>query len=158
LKVRRDAVAVSCILFTIALLMLTPAMCRDAATIPESFIRGELTAVIWPRNCLAFAGITSLAVILIGLIVTWAGYIKGARWTWLVMFVIAWVWEFPALILPYLRPWNREATNAQLFASTISQGGREWSIVEASLALLLMVVALILPVKRFIMRRPRERV
>jgi hypothetical protein len=157
LKIRRDAVAVSCILFTIALLMLTPAMCRDAATIPESFIRGELTAVIWPRNCLAFAGITSLAVILIGLIVTWAGYVKGVRWTWPIMFVIAWVWEFPALILPYLRPWKGEATNAQLFASTISQAGREWSIVEASLALLLMVVALILPVKTFFARRPRER-
>jgi hypothetical protein len=144
-------------LFTIALLMLTPAMCRDAATIPESFIRGELTAVIWPRNCLAFAGITSLAVILIGLIVTWAGYIKAARWTWPVMFVIVWVWAFPALILPYLRPWKGEATNAQLFASTISQAGRARSLVEILLAFLLMVVALILPVKTFFARRPRER-
>lgn len=158
MKIRRDAVAVSCTLFTVALLMLTPAMWRAAATIRESFMWGHWPETEdWPPNCLGPAGIASLAVILIGLIVTWAGYIKGVRWTWPVMFVIAWVWAFPALILPYLRPWKGEATNAQLFASTISQGGRGWSLVEILVAFVLMVVALILPAKTFIMRRPTER-
>jgi hypothetical protein len=69
------------------------------------------------------------------------------------MFVIVWVWAFPALILPYLRPWKGEATNAQLFASTISQAGRARSLVEILLAFLLMVVALILPAKTFILGR-----
>jgi len=156
LKVRRDALAVSSILFTVALLMLAPGVCRDAATIPES-IRQHLAYVARPPHCLAAAGVASLAVILIGLVVTWAGYIKAARLTWPVMFMIVWVWAFPALILPYLRPWKGEATNAQLFASTISQAGRARSLVENLLAFLLMVVALILPVKTFFARRPRER-
>jgi hypothetical protein len=157
LKVGRDALAVSSILFTVALLMLAPGVYRDAATIPES-IRRHLAYIARPPHCLAAAGIASLAVILIGLVVTWAGYVKGVRWTWPVMFVIVWVWAFPALILPYLRRWKGEATNAQLFASTISQGGRGRSFTEIMLAFLLMVVALILPVKTFFARRPRERV
>src|SRR5882724_4671967 len=47
-------------------------------------------------------GIASLAVVLIGLIVTWAGFARQVRWTWFVMFVIVFVWAFPILLLPFL--------------------------------------------------------
>jgi hypothetical protein len=47
-------------------------------------------------------GVASLVIILIGLIVTWLGYIQRIRWTWFVMFVIAWFWAFPLLVLPLL--------------------------------------------------------
>jgi hypothetical protein len=150
LIIRRDAVAVSGILFTLALLILTPAMCRAAANVRESCIWGTLGPFLWVQNCFALAGIASLALIVTGLIVTWAGYIKGVRWTWFVMFVIVWVWAFPVLLLPFLLPWRGVETMAQSFAGAVSQSGTERSYAEVVLAFLLMVLALALPLKAFI--------
>jgi hypothetical protein len=48
-------------------------------------------------------GSASLAIILIGLVVTWSGFVNRVRWTWFVMFIMVWVWLFPWLILPYFR-------------------------------------------------------
>jgi hypothetical protein len=153
LKIRRDAVAVSSILFTLALLILTPAMWRAAANVRDSCIWGAVGPFLWVPNCFALAGIASLAVIAIGLIVTWAGYIRGDRWTWLVMFVIVWVWAFPVLLVPFLLPWRGVETMAQSFAGAISESGTERSYGEVILAFLLMVLALALPVKTFILGR-----
>ena len=153
LKIRRDAVAVSSILFTLALLILTPAMWRAAANVRESCIWGAAGPFLWVRNCFALAGIASLAVIVTGLIVTWAGYIRGVRWTWFVMFVIVWVWAFPVLLLPFLLPWRGVETMAQSFAGAISESGTERSYAEVVLAFLLMVLALALPVKTLILGR-----
>ena len=159
MKIRRDALAVSSILFTVALLMLAPAMWGAAATIDDigPFVSGPEYRYY---DCFAPQGFGSLAVIGIGLIVTWAGYIKGVRWTWFVMFVIVALWAFPTLMLPYLHPWPGVATFAQGFARSISQSLhsgpiREFarSFVEVVLAFLLMVLALILPVKTFILGR-----
>ena len=52
---------------------------------------------------LAPVGFASLAIILIGLIVAWTGYLNKIRWAWLVMFVIVWMWAFPTMILPILQ-------------------------------------------------------
>jgi len=153
LIIRRDAVAVSGILFTVALLMLTPAMWRAAANVRESCIWGAAGPILWVQNCFALAGIASLAVIVIGLIVTWAGYVRGVRWTWFVMFVVVWVWAFPVLLLPFLLPWRGVETMAQSFAGAVSQSGTERSYAEVVLAFLLMVLALVLPVKTFILGR-----
>ena len=149
--IRRDAVAVSSMLFTLALLILTPAMWRAAANVRESCIWGTLGPFLWVQNCFALAGIASLVVIVVGLIVTWAGYINRVRWTWLVMFVIVWVWAFPVLLLPFLLPWRGVETMAQSFAGAISESGTERSYAEVVLAFLLMVLALALPVKTLIL-------
>ncbi len=149
LTIRRDAVAASCIIFTVALLMLAPAMWRAAATARESTLWEGSSG--GPQDGFAPAGIASLVVIVVGLIVTWAGYIRGVRWTWLVMFVIAWVWAFPVLLLPFLLPWRGVETMAQSFAGAISESGTERSYAEVVLAFLLMVVALVLPVKTLIL-------
>jgi hypothetical protein len=153
LKIRRDAVAVSSVLFTLALLILTPAMWRAAANVRESCIWGAVGPFLWVQNCFALAGVASLAVIVIGLIVTWAGYFKGVRWTWFVMFVIVWVWAFPVSLLPFLLPWRGVETMAQSFAGAISESGTERSYAEVVLAFLLMVLALALPIKTFILGR-----
>jgi hypothetical protein len=150
-KIRRDAVAVSSILFTSALLMLTPAMWRAAANVRDTCIWGAVGPVLWVHNCFALAGIASLAVIVIGLIVTWAGYIRGDRWTWLVMFVMVWVWAYPVLLLPHLLPWRGVETMAQSFAGAISESGTERSYQEVVLAFLLMVLALALPIKTLVL-------
>jgi len=43
-------------------------------------------------------GILSLTIILTGLIVIWAGYVKRIRWTWFVMFTIVFGWAFTELM------------------------------------------------------------
>jgi len=124
------------------------------------------------QGCFAPTGFASLALIVIGLIVTWAGYIKGVRWTWFVMFVIVWLWAFPVLILPFLHPWDSTASIAQTTAYThadamsdvaqtlanthpdaISESGLARTFVEVVLVFLLMVVALVLPARTFILGR-----
>jgi hypothetical protein len=157
LKIRRDAVAVSSILFTLALLILTPAMCRAAANVRESCIWGAVGPFLWVQNCFALAGIASLAVIVTGLIVAWAGYIRGVRWTWFVMFVIVWVWAFPVLLLPFLLPWRGVETMAQSFAGAVSQSGTERSYAEVVLAFLLMVLALALPLRTFLLAKSADK-
>lgn len=150
MKIRRDVLAVSSVLFSIALLILAPAMLRAAATLRESSLWGySVDTLDWPQNCFAPAGFTSLAVILTGLIVTWTGYIRGVRWTWLVMFVVVWIWAFPVLMLPYLLPRRGLETVAQSFAGTISRNGVERSFLEIVLAFMLMLLALALPLKTF---------
>ncbi len=153
LKIRHDALAISSILFTLALLILTPAMWRAAANVRESCIWGAVGPFVWPPNCFALAGIASLAVIVTGLIVTWAGYIRGVRWTWFVMFVIICVWAFPVLLLPFLLPWRGVETMAQSFAGAVSQSGTERGYAEVVLAFLLMVLSLALPVRTLVLGR-----
>ena len=158
MKIRHDAVAVSSVLFTVAFLMLTPTMLmwarttyqsrfRDIAFYPNAAIPGDQVVI---PNYDAPTGITSLAIIAIGLVVTWAGYFKGVRWTWFVMFVIAWVWVFPVLLLPYLHNW----TFGTLIGTLTDAIRENWigrSFVKVALAFLLMMVALVLPVKSFIL-------
>jgi len=177
LKIRRDALAVSSILFTLALLLLTPRMLENARTTHQSSFRdiaidvaatkGDQVAI---PNFFAPLGFASLAVIGIGLIVTWAGYIKAVRWTWFVMFVIVWLWAFPVLILPFFYPSDSTASIAQTMANTpadaigesglprgfvqvVSESGLPRAFVEVTLVFLLMVVALVLPAKTFILGR-----
>jgi hypothetical protein len=132
--------------------MLTPSMWRAAATVGQSGLWGG--GPPWSFQFgFAPGGITSLAIIAIGLIVTWAGYIEGVSWTWFVMFAIVWVWAFPVLIVPYLKPWKGEPTIAQSFASSISRGGPVRNFVEVLLIFLLMVLALVLPAKTVFLGR-----
>ena len=69
------------------------------------------------------------------------------------MFLIVWVWAFPVLMLPYIKPWMGEPTIAQSFASSISWSGTARNFLEVFLIFLLMVVALVLPAKTFIVGR-----
>lgn len=157
MKVRRDAVAVSSILFTLALLWVTPPMLRnsqatyqsrlrDISSTPEAGIAQDQVVI---PNYDAPIGFASLAVIGIGLIVTWAGYIRGVRWTWFVMFVIVWVWAFPVLLLPSLQ----HMAPIKEWLPEVRESGPARNFVELVLIFLLMVVALVLPVKTFILGR-----
>jgi hypothetical protein len=143
--------------------MLTPGMVNCALTTHQSRLRDisvdPEAGIAWDEvvipNYHASIGITSLAIIAIGLFVTWAGYIKGVRWTWFVMFVIAWVWTFPVLILPFLRDWNPKGSTAQTLANAVHESGMARTFVGDVLAFLLMMLALILPAKTFILGRRR---
>ncbi len=95
-------------------------------------------------------GILSLTIILTGLIVIWAGYVKRIRWTWFVMFTIVFGWAFTELMLPWLgvTPW-------ELVLAAIKGPGLARGIVEARLVFSLMVIALFLPARAFFSRGRR---
>jgi hypothetical protein len=159
-------------LFTVAFLMLTPAVVdcarvthqtrfRDISSYPEAGIAWDQVVV---PNYRAPLGITSLVIIAMGLLVTWAGYFKGLRWTWLVMFVIVSVWALPVLVLPNFRPWGGVAlVSASAFASMTRDSLRAGpssfiarAILKGVLAFLLMLLALALPAKTFVLDRKRR--
>src|SRR5208337_4272532 len=108
LKMRRVILAVSGMLFTVALLIPAASMWRAAAALFTSspWACGPLYR---HHDCFAPEGFGSLAVLGIGLIVTWAGYTKGVRWTWFVMFVIVWVWAFSLFMLSFVLRWRDAA-------------------------------------------------
>jgi len=162
LKIRRDALAASSMLFTVALLLLAPSMFalagtthqarfRDIATGAEASAVGDQIAI---PNYYAPLGFASLTIIAIGLVVTWTGYIKGSRWTYSVMFVIVWLWAFPVLMLPLLLvviPSWRTLEWIRMVKEAITMNGVARGILEPFVAFLLMVLALVLPAKTFIL-------
>ena len=145
MKIRCDAVAVSSVLFTLALLIQTPAVLANAWTVSQTSL--DIAHHLGVSNYYAPIGFASLTIIVIGLIVTWAGYIKGVRWTWFVMFVIVWVWAFPVLLLPYLQLWRNVVAITEWLPDAIKQSGPSRDFVEVVLIFVLMVLALVLPVK-----------
>jgi len=150
LKIRRDAVAVSSILFTLALLIPAPAMLWNAWTAPQGTF--DIAARRGAGNYYAPIGFASLAIIVVGLIVTWSGYIKGVRWTWFVMFLITWGWVFPVLVLAGFH-WRNMLPMAQWPPVTPRVGGPQLGLGEPVLMLLLMALALVLPAKTLISGR-----
>jgi hypothetical protein len=119
---------------------------RDISSYPEAGIPEDRVVI---PNYSAPIGITSLAIIAIGLVVTWAGYIKGVRWTWFVMFVIVWGWAFPVLLFPSLQ----HMAPIKEWLPEVRESGPARDFVELVLIFLLMVFALVLSVKTFILGR-----
>jgi hypothetical protein len=161
LKIRLDALAVSSVLLTVAFLMLTPravvwalmtyqSRFGDRAFYPAPGIPWDQVVI---PNYYAPLGITSLAIIAKGLVVTWAGYIRGVRWTWLVMFVVVWVWAFPVRVFPFLYPWHAGYSISETIEEALHGNWNARDFLKVVLAFLLMVVALVLPLKTFILRQ-----
>ena len=150
LQIRRDLVFVSSVLFTIALVCVIPPAVEDVrAMYPPASM--ELSGVVMGLARLTGErGILSLTIILTGLIVIWAGYVKRIRWTWVVMFTIVFGWAFTELMLPWLgvTPW-------ELVLAAIKGPGLARGIVEARLVFSLMVIALFLPARAFFSRGRR---
>ncbi len=93
--------------------------------------------------------VVCLAIILIGLIVIWTGYLKRVRWTWAVMFIVVWVWAFPLLV-------DADSSGTRVAVSHHLSGSTRRSILSRIrarlgdrlvLLFLLMVIALFLPSK-----------
>ena len=100
--------------------------------------------------------VASLAIILIGLIVVWTGYVKRSRPAWFVMFVIVWFWAFPRFILSIIPLLIRERSSftfPELLCDAIQGPGFPRDVVELHSAFLLMVIGLALPMGRFFIAR-----
>jgi len=147
LQIRRDAALVSSVLFTIAFACLTPAELSNALTGQRNAgLLGSGFAEV--AKLLSDLGVASLAIIFIGLIVTWAGYVHRVRWTWFVMSIIVWVWAFPLMILPLLRH-SMALTWGEWASRAIKGPGPARDAAEEVLIFSVMVIALFLPAISF---------
>lgn len=100
MKIRRDSVFISAVLFTIALLCALPVFLGNALEGYSSMSEEHGLCCGLYLHTTGDLGVASIAIIFIALIVTWAGYAKCLRSAWFVMLVVAWGWAFPLLALP----------------------------------------------------------
>jgi hypothetical protein len=153
MRIRRDTIFISSVVFTIALLCLVPAFVQHVLDGRDAVHENDFGIRLYLRES-ASLGIASLAVVLIGLIVIWAGYIKKIRWAWFVMFVIVWGWAFPIMAFPdFVYPLYRGALKITSLSGVIraafGEPGVMRDIVHEVMIFALMVIALILPMKTF---------
>jgi hypothetical protein len=155
MRIRKDTAFVSSVLFTIALLGLVPPFFKVAFLGHDkaAFQRLDWSLQLYSRLLDQF-GLAALAILVVGLIVTWAGYVKKVRWTWFVMFVIVWGWFVPVLLFPdVLVPLYRGAVTTSLSGLILAALGGESGLARGFLheivTFVLMVIALALPMKAF---------
>lgn len=150
MRIRRDVVFVSSVLFTVALLWMVP-VCSGLALSGrhrrvleglDACCQGELYTT-------GHLGEATMALIFVGLIVTWTGYVKGVRSAWFVMFIIVWVWAFPLLLFS----WSIPDIRGTPFPESISRAytpppsASDWLFGLEHFTP--MVIALILPIRSF---------
>lgn len=162
MTIRRDAVFISSLLFTIALLWLVPPFLQHVLDGRAAVHESDLGLRLYFRERAAL-GVASLTIILIGLIVTWAGYIKKARWAWLLMFVIVWGWALPNLLYPeVVYPVSRQLVSITEFPTIFLEAvlgrvglprtfAREFA--QLTVVFVLMVIALVLPMRWFFWKK-----
>jgi hypothetical protein len=149
MRSRVDSVFVSSVLFTLALVCLIPSFWATVITDHDRIWLVKLDdGYRLAAERMSDLGVASLAVVLIGLIVVWTGFIRRVRWAWVVMFIVVWVWAFPLLAMPLLGV-PRSLTIPEWIYTAIYYPGSARAYAEAVLLFLLMVIALLLPVKSF---------
>lgn len=153
MKVRADLALVSSVLLTLALLWLRPiAMWNIAATTDQAALERLDSGDLHAAHLAHAFGVTCLAIILIGLIVIWTGYVRRSRSAWLVMAVITWAWAFPLFALPQLRR-PRMFTLPEWIYNAIYGPGSTPTESQQLVIVALMVIALLLPIRSFFFSR-----
>jgi hypothetical protein len=127
-------------IFLVSSLLLTSAFLWD--------LRYTINFVGATDNIARTAGLASLTIIIVALIVIWTGLAAGNRVAWVIMAVIVWGWAFPFMSGPVLvhgrrwtlselREWVVMAWREDTFART--------ALISTAM-FLLMLVGLVLPV------------
>jgi hypothetical protein len=150
LRIRHDATFVSAVLFSIALLAVAPSSLSAALTFRHGTHSTDLLNV-------SELGIISLAMIAIGLINIWAGYLQKVRWTWFVLLSLVCGWAFPVMLLPFALYLNPNLTLTELISAAFEEPGTPRIFVKSVLIFSVMIVALILPIKSFFWRPRNDR-
>jgi len=146
LKIRHDTIFVSSVLLTVAFLTMAPGSLSAALVLrPENPIRRDYVQME-PYGEL---GIVSLAMVTIGLIVTWTGFFNRVRWTWFVMLTIVFGWAFPVRMLIFVLFRNRDIPLKDWISGVFEGPGIPRDLAVSAFILTLMVIALILPIKSF---------
>jgi hypothetical protein len=149
MRIRRDVVFVSSLLLTFGLLSLVPMSSRLAL----SGRRIEELEACYQSQLYAWGqvGKASMALIGIGLVVTWTGYIRAVRSAWFVMFIIVWVWAFPLFFQGFVSEFVWTPLRKLLSEALEGPGSARGSLYAVS-HFAPMVIALILPIKPFFFR------
>ena len=93
------------------------------------------------------AGLASLTIIFVGLVVAWTGFIERRRSAWLVLALIAWVWAFPITVWPLHHNFVASLKEWRLWLANAWQSPGLWrTFLINVLMFLLMLTALILPI------------
>lgn len=155
MRIRTDSVFISCVLFTIALIRLIPPVLRYALNERDqrALALGDIGFPMEPHT-MHYLGVACVAIILIGFIVIWTGYVKRPRSAWLVMFVITWAWAFPIFVRPMF-PLTEPLTLPEFYFNAIYEPGPPRIWMRFILSFSLMVIALVLPIKSFLLVRER---
>ena len=176
MKNRYSTTSISALLLSLCLLTIIPGSLRNAASWKELYLD-------WPdakiQNFLAPFGFVYLGIAMIGLIVLWTGYRKSERWAWFIMLIVLFFFDLPSSVLPVfllIRDHSyRWSILLDLFAAFRDQGwwpclaikpafyvvGIECVDIGISIGLvrsLVMLIALLVPVKAFFWRNPAPRV
>src|SRR5207247_582283 len=123
MRLRADSVFVSSVLHTIALLSLFPAALWNYYSGSHKEIVARLNVAFQAEAKTAhFLGVACLAIILIGLIVIWTGYVNRARSAWFVMLVIALAWAFPLFVSPLFQGRMVVTFSEWLYRATLQSG------------------------------------
>jgi hypothetical protein len=161
MRIRADSVLVSTVLFTIALLGLIPKVWVNC-TADDRILLARLDEASFCGATVTMndVSIASLAIILIGLIVLWTGYIKRSRSAWFVMCVVTWLWTYPLFISPVVVPVIRGKSAfslPELLYSAMLGWRFPRTVVSLALVFSLMLIALVLPLRRIFGNRQAER-
>jgi hypothetical protein len=127
-------------IFVISGLLLTPAFFW---VLPDMISCARVTGT---KSMTQTAGLASLRVIIVGLIVIWTWLVRGSRVAWVIMAVIVWVWAYFIMMGPIHLV---RALSVLPEWVTSAWGGEHISRIffMSTLMFLLMLVGLILPVR-----------
>jgi hypothetical protein len=150
MRVRPNIFLASCLLLTPAFFWVLPYMI-DCARYTGTDITRYMTQT---------AGLASLTIIVVGLIVIWTGLVRGSRVAWVIMAVIVWVWAFPIMILISPMRVKHIITHplsdwSYLVLEAWHGGHLAQVLLGNTVFFLLMLVGLILPVRALLrIRKP----
>jgi hypothetical protein len=154
LKTRYNTTLISALVVSVCLIAFVPGSLRFALTWRELYFE---VSGFKEQNLLMPLGFCSLGLEMIGLIVLWTGYRKKERWAWFVMLIILLFFVFPLNVLKLLL----DMKAASFDSSAWFQGLREGYLPSIWIAMgvfdfLVMLVALLLPIKEFFLERPLD--
>jgi hypothetical protein len=141
MKVRPNIFLASSLLLTPAFFWLLPYVIRSARA------SDDMTRT---------AGLASLTVIIVALIVIWTWLAAGNRVAWVIMAVIVWVWAFPIMIFRlHIGPLSSTELKDWIVSAWRQDGFARVTLINP-IMFSLMIIGLILPLRAlFRIRQPK---
>jgi hypothetical protein len=156
MKIRERAILISTLLISLCLVGNVPEGISLASTWRERYFDAHCfvdAPAFREQNFLMPLGFCCLGIEIIGLIVLWTGYRKKERSAWLVMLIILLFLDFPLFVLPVLLHMPNSVMEWSSWFRGIREGfGPSIWLALGVLNFLLMLVALLLPIKAFFWR------